>query len=68
MWEGECDGHLLIVLNLMMHGLDTFGFTIGSIQGWGTQKECLAPKLLSRHYFEWSLHLWNNSFDRIFFI
>jgi hypothetical protein len=25
--------------------------------GWGTQKECLTPKSLTRHYFEWPLCL-----------
>lgn len=35
-----------------------------SIQGWGTQKEYFAPKSLSRHYFEWTLHLRNNLFGK----
>jgi hypothetical protein len=28
------------------------------ILGWGTQKECLTPISLSKHYFEWPLHLY----------
>ncbi len=30
----------------------------GYIHGWGTQKEYFTPKSLSKHYFEWPLHLW----------
>jgi hypothetical protein len=40
----------------------------GYIHGWGTQKECLTPKSLSKQYFEWPLHLQNNFFGRFFSI
>jgi hypothetical protein len=40
---------------------------IGSIQGWGTQKECLSPKSISKQYFEWPLHVRNNLFGRFSF-
>lgn len=33
----------------------------------GSQKECLAPNSLSKHYFEWPLHLRNNLFGRFSF-
>jgi len=39
----------------------------GSIHRWGTQKECLTPKSLSRHYFEWPSHLQDNLFGRFVF-
>jgi len=32
---------------------------------WGTQKECLTSKSLSKHYFEWPLHLQNTIFNRL---
>jgi len=35
-------------------------YVIGYIHDWGTHKECLTPKSLSKHYFEWPLHLQNN--------
>ncbi len=41
---------------------EIYFFAIESIQSWGTQKECFAPKSFSRHYFEWPLHLQNNLF------
>jgi hypothetical protein len=40
--------------------------SIGSIQGWDIQKECLAPKWLSKHYFEWPIHLQNKKFGKFF--
>jgi hypothetical protein len=39
----------------------------GYIHGWGTQKECFTPKSLSKHYFEWPLHLQNIFLGRFFF-
>ncbi len=36
------------------------------IHGWDTQRECLASKSLSRHYFEKPLHLQINFFGNFF--
>jgi hypothetical protein len=36
------------------------------IHGWGSQKDYLAPKSLSKLYFEWAPHLWNNLFGSFF--
>lgn len=40
--------------------ISKIGFPIWSIQGQGAQMECLAPKSISKHYFELPLHLQNN--------
>jgi hypothetical protein len=58
---------LLPSFGCLFHIVMDKGTHFGSIHNWGTQKECLTPKSLSRHYFEWPLNLWINLFGKFWF-